>query len=160
MNCINCYREIPDDAVYCPYCGTRQIREDNTGSDSHKEDHDNTQETTDYSGTGTFDSSQYNAQQNERQQSYYEGEQTNWVPYLILSIISTLCCCIPGIAAIYYAVKINSCVSAGKYEEAQKAGKNARIWIIVSFIAGILMWVLFMLFIVGILGVRSYCYYY
>ena len=51
-----------------------------------------------------------------------QGDTVNWVPYLVLSIISTLCCCIPfGIVAIVFSAKINSAVTAGNIEAATKA---------------------------------------
>ena len=68
-----------------------------------------------------------------------QGDSVNWVPYLVLSIISTLCCCIPfGIVAIVFSAKINSAVTAGNIEEAKKAAKTAKIWIIVAVAAGLL----------------------
>ena len=74
-----------------------------------------------YYGTGQTYSDQTSDQQyggNQGQTSYqnqmpYQNQapQTpiNWVPYLVLSIICTLCCCLPfGIVGIVYAAKINS----------------------------------------------------
>lgn len=76
------------------------------------------------------------------------GETVNWVPYLVLSILSTVCCCVPfGIVAIVYAVKINSLVSEGKIDEARSAAKTARIWIIVAFAVGIIFDIVVFLFI-------------
>ena len=81
-------------------------------------------------------------QYQQPQQLYQQvrtGETVNWVPYLVLSILSTVCCCVPfGIVAIVYAVKINSLVSEGKIDEARSAAKTARIWIIVAFAVGII----------------------
>ena len=85
------------------------------------------------------------------QQPYQQvrtGETVNWVPYLVLSILSTVCCCVPfGIVAIVYAVKINSLVSEGKIDEARSAAKTARIWIIVAFAVGIIFDIVVFLFI-------------
>ena len=96
-----------------------------------------------YYGTGQTYSDQTSDQQyggNQGQTSYqnqmpYQNQapQTpiNWVPYLVLSIICTLCCCLPfGIVGIVYAAKINSSMAAGNYEEAKNAAKSAKIWII------------------------------
>ena len=82
-----------------------------------------------YYGTGQTYSDQTSDQQyggNQGQTSYqnqmpYQNQapQTpiNWVPYLVLSIICTLCCCLPfGIVGIVYAAKINSSMAAGNYE--------------------------------------------
>lgn len=77
------------------------------------------------------------------QQPYQSGIQekpVNWVPYLILSIISTLCCCLPlGIAGIVYSAKINSMTTAGRTEEAKQAARTATIWIIIAFVVGVIL---------------------
>ena len=90
---------------------------------------------------------QYQQPQQLYQQARTE-ETVNWVPYLVLSILSTVCCCVPfGIVAIVYAVKINSLVSEGKIDEARSAAKTARIWIIVAFAVGIIFDIVVFLFI-------------
>ena len=79
-------------------------------------------------------------------QSSYEPEKpVNWVPYLVLSIISTICCCPPfGIVAIVYAVKISSEASAGDGQKAADSARKAKIWIIVAVASGI-VWDLLMI---------------
>ena len=102
-----------------------------------------------------------NSYQNGNYQTPYQqdqGEQVNWVPYLVLSIISTLCCCIPGIVAIVFSAQINSAVTSGNTEEARRAAKNAKIWIIVAFVAGILASIVS--FIIGSMFAGAYYYYY
>ena len=88
---------------------------------------------------------QQNQNYNQQNQGYYQQNNfngmpqkpVNWVPYLILSIISTLCCCLPfGVVGIVFSAKINSAMLAGNLEEAQNNAKMARIWIIVSFAIG------------------------
>lgn len=92
--------------------------------------------------------------------SYRQEPEINWVPYLVLSIISTVCCCIPaGIAAIVFSSKINSEMSAGNIEEARKAAKTAKIWIIVSVVAGALAIILYAIFL-AVVGTGTYYYYY
>ena len=98
------------------------------------------------------------------QQNNFNGmpqEPVNWVPYLILSIISTLCCCLPfGVVGIVFSAKINSAMLAGNLEEAQNNAKMARIWIIVSFAIGILTWLIYMILIVtGAVSGSAYYYY-
>lgn len=89
-----------------------------------------------------------------------QGDTVNWVPYLVLSIISTLCCCIPfGIVAIVFSAKINSAVTAGNIEEAKKAAKTAKIWIIVAVAAGLLASIAYLV-ISALIGTGSYYYYY
>ena len=124
-----------------------------------------------YYGTGQTYSDQTSDQQyggNQGQTSYqnqmpYQNQapQTpiNWVPYLVLSIICTLCCCLPfGIVGIVYAAKINSSMAAGNYEEAKNAAKSAKIWIIASAVVGLIVEVIYIIFaFIG--GVGGYYYY-
>ena len=89
-----------------------------------------------------------------------QGDTVNWVPYLVVSIISTLCCCIPfGIVAIVFSAKINSAVTSGNMEEAKKAAKTAKIWIIVAVVAGLIANIAFLV-ITAMSGAGSYYYYY
>ena len=89
-----------------------------------------------------------------------QGDTVNWVPYLVVSIISTLCCCIPfGIVAIVFSAKINSAVTSGNMEEAKKAAKTAKIWTIVAVVAGLIANIAFLV-ITAMSGAGSYYYYY
>ena len=94
------------------------------------------------------------------QSSYQPEKPINWVPYLVLSIVTTLCCCLPfGIVGIVYATKINSAMNAGNYEEAQRSARTAKIWIIVAAVVGVIANI-----IVGVMAAMgamdSYYYYY
>lgn len=112
---------------------------------------------------------QQNQNYNQQNQGYYQQNNfngmpqkpVNWVPYLILSIISTLCCCLPfGVVGIVFSAKINSAMLAGNLEEAQNNAKMAKIWIIVSFAIGILTWLIYMILIVtGAVSGSAYYYY-
>ena len=94
------------------------------------------------------------------QSSYQPEKPINWVPYLVLSIVTTLCCCLPfGIVGIVYATKINSAMNSGNYEEAQRSARTAKIWIIVAAVVGVIANI-----IVGVMAAMgamdSYYYYY
>ncbi len=112
---------------------------------------------------------QQNQNYTQQNQGYYQQNNfngmpqkpVNWVPYLILSIISTLCCCLPfGVVGIVFSAKINSAMLAGNLEEAQNNAKMARIWIIASFAIGILTWLIYMVLIVtGAVSGSAYYYY-
>ena len=112
---------------------------------------------------------QQNQNYNQQNQGYYQQNNfngmpqkpVNWVPYLILSIISTLCCCLPfGVVGIVFSAKINSAMLAGNLEEAQNNAKMARIGIIVSFAIGLLTWLIYMVLIVtGAVSGSAYYYY-
>ena len=111
---------------------------------------------------------QNNAYQNGYQSDNYQntppyqqnqGDTVNWVPYLVVSIISTLCCCLPfGIVAIVFSTKINGAVTAGDIEEAKKAAKTAKIWIIAAVVAGIVASTVYLI-LSAMIGVGSYYYY-
>ena len=225
MRCSNCYREIPDDALCCPYCGeenlaagirtrTEESREpqadqgqqvsqepqaDQGQRVSQEPQADQTvtggRETQNWSwGKETAEEEQgfsdqaaesgtdFRTEQQEAQEvhgvpytygnssagqeaaygqnAYQVPEKTvNWVPYLVLAIISTICCCPPfGIVAIVYAVKINSEVSDGDEQKAADSARKAKIWIIVAVASGI-VWDLLMIFL-GLFSAMGGVYFY
>ena len=69
--------------------------------------------------------------------------------YLVIAIIGTLLCCIPGIVSIVYAAKVNGLYAEGKYAEADKASKNAKTWAIVALVLGGISIILNVVFGVG-----------
>lgn len=77
--------------------------------------------------------------------------------YLALAIISTILCCLPtGIVSIIYATKVNSAYEDGKYSEANKASKNAKLWGFVSIGIALFGWVVYILiFGLAFLGAMS-----
>lgn len=59
--------------------------------------------------------------------------------YLVWSVICTiLCCFIPGIVAIINSTKVSSRYFEGDIEGARRASRNAEIWIIISFVLGVI----------------------
>ena len=59
--------------------------------------------------------------------------------YLVWSVIMTiLCCTIPGIVAIIFSAKVSSKFYEGDLEAARRASRNAEIWIIISFVLGVI----------------------
>ena len=126
-----------------------------------------------YGGENNYQYGQGYGQQTQNYGQQYQGyyqqdnfngmnqKPVNWVPYLVLSIISTLCCCLPfGVVGIVFSAKINSSMTAGNLEEAQNNAKMAKIWIIVSFAICILTWLIYMILIVtGAVSGSAYYYY-
>jgi len=54
--------------------------------------------------------------------------------YLVWSILSTLCCCLPaGIVAIVYAAQVDGKLAGGDYQGAVEASNNAKMWSWISF---------------------------
>ena len=172
MNCTNCYQEIPDGSRFCPHCGAKQpepaaqTETDQSASDAYSTytQTNSTQQDTQYQDPNAqnygydYQNSQY--QTPPVYQSAYEPEKPiNWVPYLVLSIISTVCCCLPfGVVAIVFAAKINSSVSAGDYEAAEKAAKTAKIWIIVAVAVGVIWNIIQMVLFGGLMDMAYYYY--
>lgn len=68
----------------------------------------------------------------------YGAPATRPPNYLVWSILATLFCCLPfGIVAIIYAAQVDSKYSGGDYAGALDASNRARIWSWVSFAAGL-----------------------
>lgn len=96
---------------------------------------------------------QFNPQGNpygQYNQQYYgqypngQGYDPNRLPpmpgnYLVWAIITTICCCIPtGIVAIFYAAKVSPAYYRGDYMGALDASSKAQLWVIISFVAGLI----------------------
>ncbi len=59
--------------------------------------------------------------------------------YLVWSVVTTiLCCLIPGIVAIIFSAQVSSKFYQGDIEGARRASRNAEIWIIISFVLGVI----------------------
>ena len=69
--------------------------------------------------------------------------------YLGFAILVTVFCCLPtGIAAIIYAAQVNTKLQAGDIAGAQQASKNAKMWVLISVGAGLLLTCAYILVIV------------
>ena len=179
MNCKNCYQEIPDGSKFCPHCGAKQNEVQPNAEQENAVKNDPVQATgaakTTENATGYQDAAGYQNNSGYQDAAGYQNNsgyqnvtgyqnngqkpEINYVPYLVLSIISTVCCCLPfGIVGIVYAAKINSSMAAGNYEEAKNAAKSAKIWIIASAVVGLIVEVIYIIFaFIG--GVGGYYYY-
>lgn len=59
--------------------------------------------------------------------------------HLVWSVVMTiLCCFVPGIVAIVMSSKVSTRYYAGDLEGAKRASRNAEIWIIISFVLGVI----------------------
>lgn len=55
--------------------------------------------------------------------------------YLVLSVICTVCCCIPfGVYAIFRAAKVGELYALQQYEAAAQASADAKKWSIIGII--------------------------
>lgn len=70
---------------------------------------------------------------------------------LVWSVLATVFCCfIPGIIAIVFSSQVSTRYFAGDIEGAKRASRNAEIWVIVSFVLGVLSATLYLpMMIVG-----------
>ena len=72
--------------------------------------------------------------------------------YLWQSIVVTLCCCLPfGIVGIIFASQVNDKLRRGDIQGAMAASKNAKTWVLVGFICGLVGIVIYALFFGGAL---------
>ena len=54
--------------------------------------------------------------------------------YLIHSIVTTLCCCLPlGIVALVYSAQVNTKLATGDEAGAREASSKAKTWVIAAF---------------------------
>lgn len=59
--------------------------------------------------------------------------------YLAWAIVMTVLCCLPaGVVAIIFASQVSSKFYSGDLEGARRSSRNAEIWIIVSFVLGVM----------------------
>jgi len=80
-------------------------------------------------------------------------DQTQPKNYLVESILVTIFCCLPfGIAGIVYASQVNSKYESGDYEGAVKASDDAKKWMKWGLIAGIIVVVLYLVFLFALGG--------
>ena len=81
-----------------------------------------------------------------------QQSQTPPPNYLAWAIISTILCCLPfGIVSIIYAAQVNSKWATGDVSGAQLSSKNAKTWAWISFAAGLLGLVIWII-IIAIFG--------
>jgi hypothetical protein len=74
---------------------------------------------------------------------------------LVWAILSTIFCCLPlGIVAIVKSTQVSTLWAQGQYDAARKASEDARKFSIWAAIAGIVVIVLYVIFVV-LLGVGA-----
>jgi hypothetical protein len=93
----------------------------------------------------------------------------NWTPppaggsgtvpnYLVPAIISIFCCWPLAIPAIIFATQVNGKVAAGDMAGAQDASKKAKMFSFIAIglgVAGILIYIVWIVFIVGLSAATS-----
>lgn len=73
--------------------------------------------------------------------------------YLIESILVTIFCCLPfGIVGIVFAAQVNTKFEAGDYDGALKDSKEAKKWITWGFVSGLIVGLIYLIFIFAFSG--------
>ena len=117
MYCPSCGAQNPDDAVFCSGCGKKLQP----------------------AGGGPQGGAVRQAQPGGL-------AAPNMLYYMLGAIAATILCCPPvGIAAIVFAVLINSKATGGDLEGAQKAAKTSMILSIVAAGLGLIGWLMFLM---------------
>lgn len=84
-----------------------------------------------------------------RQAGFESNRQATAEPmpstWLVWSVLATvLCCTIPGIVAIIQSARVSSRYYSGDIDGAKRASRNAEIWIIISFVLGVIAQTLYL----------------
>ena len=73
--------------------------------------------------------------------------------YLIESILVTIFCCLPfGIVGIVFASQVNAKFDAGDYEGAVKTSKEAKKWMNLGLISGLVIGLFYLIYIFALGG--------
>lgn len=70
--------------------------------------------------------------------------------FLVWAILSTIFCIMPlGIISIVFASKVNRLWNSGNYNEARKTASKARIWCLLSFCLGLVLYLYYIFSLMG-----------
>jgi hypothetical protein len=117
----NIFDQLKGRDMYCKKCGTRN-------------------DDTTYRCTHCGESLQ--------RESNYRAPAQDIPNYLVQAILATLFCCMPfGVVAIVFASQVNSKIQAGDIHGAQDASDKAKTWCWVSFGAGAISTILYIILI-------------
>ena len=107
-------------------------------------------------GGGQLGTPQYGQQAGQPQYGQPQYGQPPGSPppnYLVPAILSTVFCCLPlGIASIVFAAQVNSKYSAGDVTGAQESSRKAKQFAIWSAVAGVVVVVLYLVFVLLAVG--------
>ena len=72
------------------------------------------------------------------------GQPINGTLYMVLSILSLLLCCLPfGIVGVVYSSRINTQQKSGDYDGARDSANKAKLFLIISFVLGLIVYMAF-----------------
>lgn len=82
----------------------------------------------------------------------YSEPRTAPSNHLVLSILTTLLCCMPfGIVAIIYSSKVDSAIASGSYDIAENMSKKAKMWSLIGIgccVIGVVIYLLILLLMI------------
>jgi len=80
-----------------------------------------------------------------------QGGYSQPIPnYLVWAILTTLFCCLPaGIVSIVFSAQVNTKQQAGDIAGALDSSKKAKMWAIIAAVAGAVIAILYIIFIVA-----------
>jgi len=82
------------------------------------------------------------------------GGEVNTTLPMILSIVATLFCCLPGgIVGIVFAAQAGTALTAGDYAEAKQKAKSSMTAALISMGCGIAMYIFFI--VMSVIGAMS-----
>lgn len=151
MICKHCNANLPDDTTVCPYCQAQvdavpeqaEVSSEGTTPDESAGEYSQ--------GAGV---SNQNVAGNSQNTGSYGQNAGGYMPnmgsamerpvnqtmYLVLSILMTVCCCLPaGIVGIVYASKISKAQAMGDIQQARQFAATTRIWLIVGLVVGLFL---------------------
>jgi hypothetical protein len=132
LYCPNCGAQNSEDATYCANCGHELHKIETPGMDVPPPP-----QAPPPPQPGT-------------QTSYAPQSSQSDVPnYLVQAILTTVFCCLPlGIVSIVYAAQVNGKVAAGDHAGALESSRNAKRWAWISFGAGLVLIVGYLILVV------------
>lgn len=184
MFCSNCGTNLSEDAKFCPNCGERTdatpVTKEVITAPAYEESYNNnkTVEVYEHPAQPEQPVQQYYtapaAEEKTPEPSYYapaqpqqpytapqapayQGEKPNTTLWIILSAVSVLFCCLPGIIALVFAIIANSNANANDISGVNSKLKAAKICFWIAIGLGIVSTVCYMLLILFSDGV-SYLY--
>ena len=79
--------------------------------------------------------------------------------YMVPAVLVTLLCFLPtGIAALVYASQVSAKLNAGDVAGAARASSSARTWVIVSVVAGVIVWGIYAVILLAAASSDPYAY--
>jgi len=133
MICSRCGANVPDNTGFCTNCGNAAT----------------VSPTPSYAPQGyASQAPQGYAPQSYAPQSY--GAPPAVSDYLIWSIITTLCCCLPlGIVGLIFSINCKNDLTAGRYDSAVKNANVAFYCNLIGLIGSLIGWVIYAIVVIA-----------